>query len=42
MVPTWAFNRPSLNPVERLLEIAVVTVTLGVTAYLIGWALWLW
>jgi hypothetical protein len=31
-----------LNPVERLLEIAVVTVTLGVTAYLIGWALWLW
>jgi hypothetical protein len=35
-------SRPSLNPVERLLEIAVVTVTLGVTAYLIGWALWLW
>jgi hypothetical protein len=35
-------NGPSLNPVERLLEIAVVMVTLGVTAYLIGWALWLW
>jgi hypothetical protein len=29
-----------LNPVERLLEIVIVTVTL--TAYLIGWALWLW
>jgi len=39
---TAAPNGPSLNPVERLLEIAVVTVTLGVTAYLIGWALWLW
>jgi hypothetical protein len=35
-------NRPSMNPVERLFEIAIVTVTLGVTAYLIGWALWLW
>jgi hypothetical protein len=35
-------NRPPLNPVERLLEIAVVTVTLGVTVYLIGWAMWLW
>jgi hypothetical protein len=31
-----------MNPVERLLEIVIVTVTLGVTAYLIGWALWLW
>ena len=35
-------NHPSLNPVERLLEIVIVTVTLSVTAYLIGWALWLW
>ena len=35
-------NRRPMNPVERLLEIAIVTVTLGVTAYLIGWALWLW
>jgi hypothetical protein len=31
-----------MNPVERLLEIAIVAVTLGITAYLIGWALWLW
>jgi hypothetical protein len=31
-----------MNPVERLLEIAIVAVTLGIKAYLIGWALWLW
>ena len=35
-------DRPSRNPVERLFEIAVVTLTLGVTVYLLGWALWLW
>jgi hypothetical protein len=33
---------PSRNQVERLFEIAIVIVTLGVAAYLLGWALWLW
>jgi len=35
-------NHPSRNPVERLFEIAIVIVTLSVTVYLLGWALWLW
>jgi hypothetical protein len=32
----------SRNPVERLIEMAIVIGTLGVTVYLLGWALWLW
>jgi hypothetical protein len=32
----------SRNPVERLIEVAIVIVTLGFAVYLLGWALWLW
>jgi hypothetical protein len=32
----------SRNPVERLIEGAIVIVTLGFTVYLLGWSLWLW
>jgi hypothetical protein len=30
------------NPVERLIEVAIVIVTLGLTVYLLGWSRWLW
>jgi hypothetical protein len=37
-----AADRPSDNLVERLFNMAIVIGTLGVTVYLVGWALWLW
>jgi len=30
------------NPLKRLFEAATVVVTISITAYLLGWALWLW
>jgi hypothetical protein len=30
------------NPLKRLFETAIIIATLSVTAYLLGWALWLW
>ena len=39
---TNTHSSASSKPLERLVEITVTTVTLGVSIYLIGWALWLW
>jgi hypothetical protein len=35
-------DQPLRNPVERLLAIVVIIVSLSITAYLLGWAMWLW